>query len=96
MGQKGNKWNESVQYEDLMWVINNAPIKELYPIAKLVCSADYAVAYYHNKKHTAFYHNNDAFRKALRRCLTVGAFNHRAIMAREFEQRDLLPDSDNT
>ena len=82
MGNPGRKWKESVSMETVMQAINMLPIDSLLPIAKVVCGSDYAVYYYNNKHHHGFYHNDEAVRKALRRCLSVGAFEHRATIIR--------------
>ena len=82
MGKPGRKWKESVPMQTVIDAINTFPIKELQPVAKYVCSTDYAVRYYNNKKHPKFYHNDEAFRKALRRCVAIGAFEHRETIVR--------------
>ena len=80
MGKSGRKWKENVPYPVVENAINTLPIKELMPVAKIVCGADYAVCNYNRKG--PFYKNDAEFRKALRRCITIGAFNHREIIIR--------------
>ena len=80
MGKKGSKYRGTVPYDFLINAVNTKPIKELLPAAKIVCGSDWAVYYYNNKKHHNYYHNDEAFRKALRRCITMNAFNHCQIL----------------
>ena len=82
MGKSGCKWKESVSMETVIQAINISPINSLLPIAKVVCGSDYSVRYYNNKNHPIFYHNDEGVRKALRRCLSIGAFNHRETIIR--------------
>ena len=82
MGRKGRKWKETVPMQVVIDAINTKPIKELLPAAKVVCGSDYAVRFYNNKNHPGFYKNEEAFRKALRRCVAIGAFDHRATIVR--------------
>ena len=89
MGKPGRKWKESVPMDQVVEAINTYPISKLMPVAKLVCSSDYAVCFYNNKNHPKFYRNEEAFRKALRRCLHMGAFEHRTTI---IEMLDLKPD----
>ncbi len=70
MGKKGRKWKETVPMDVVVNEINNRPIEELLPIAKIVCPADYAVWRYTDDK-------EKDVRRALRRCIAVGAFEHR-------------------
>ena len=65
--------------------INTLPIKTLMPVAKLVCGTDYAVRFYYNKNHPKFYRNKEAFRHALRRCFTIGAFEHRQTIIQRLD-----------
>ena len=54
------------------FAINHYPVQELMPLAKRICGTDYGVSYYNNKNHLDFYHNEEAFRHALRRCISLG------------------------
>ena len=82
MGKHNGKWKETVPMQTILDAINTMPISKLMPAAKLVCGTDYAVMFYNNKKHPKFYKNADAFRRALRRCVAIGAFDHRATIIR--------------
>ena len=82
MGHKGCKYKEVVPFSYVIDKINTMPAEQLMPAAKVVCGADYAVRYYNNRRHVKYYHNNDAFRYALRRCFSFGAFDHRRIIIR--------------
>ena len=74
MGKK-HKYKGSVSMETLLNAINNRPISELLKIGRRVCGTDYAISQY-NKKNTPFYHKPDRVRHALRRCVSIGAFDH--------------------
>jgi len=58
-------------------VINELPVKTLLRIGKRVCSTDFAVRFYRNKRHPSFHLNKEALRHAIRRAWAQGAFNHR-------------------
>lgn len=58
-------------------VINDLPEEVLLKIGKRVCSTDYAVAHYNDDWHPKFYQNKETLQKAIRRCYTIGAFNHK-------------------
>ena len=77
MGKSAGKWRENISMDIVMNAINTTPIKDLMPIAKIVCGSDHAVYHYNDKNHSVFYKNDEAIRKALRRCVTIGAFDHR-------------------
>lgn len=80
MGQRGRKYKEDVPADFVIEKINTMPINKLMPVAKIVCGTDYAVSHYQNKNHPKFYHNQEAFRKAMRRCFAIGAFEHRSTI----------------
>ena len=77
-----SKKKYAVSDDVLINAINTFPISKLMPAAKLVCSTDYAVSFYNNKRHPQFYHNQEAFRHALRRCVAFNAFNHKETLIR--------------
>lgn len=75
-----SNYKENIPTQFIINKINTLPVSKLMPVAKIVCKTDCAVTYYQNKNHPQFYHNQDALRKALRRCFSIGAFNHREII----------------
>lgn len=83
MGKPGRKWKESVSMNTVLEAINTYPIDDILRAGKLVCQTDYAIRFFHNKAHTKFYKNEDAVRSALRRAVTVGAFEHRSQVIKE-------------
>ena len=62
--------------------INTLPISELKPVARVVCGADSEIMYYDNPKQSSYYHKSELFRYALRRCYSIGAFDHRETIVR--------------
>ena len=82
---KKKKWPNA---NKTMEAINTYPIYKLYPIAKIVCSSDYEVYYYYNRHHPLFYRKPENLRKALRRCYSIGAFDHRETIERMLEQEN--------
>ena len=85
-----SKWKEEVPMEVVINLINTLDIKDLMPIAKLVCGTDYAVRFFKNPNHKMFYKNEESFRKSLRRCLSFGAFEHRKQIIRYFYREGFL------
>lgn len=77
MGKNSGKWKEDVPMRKVLNAINTRPIEELMPVARIVCNTDYAVCFYNNKNHPQFYKNSEKVRKSLRRCVEIGAFDHR-------------------
>lgn len=91
---KNKDQEECIPFAFVINAINTMPIYKLKPVARLVCGTDYAVRFYDNPKHPKFYHKQDPFRKALRRCYTIGAFDHRETIVRMLELEEEYNDSE--
>ena len=66
-------------------LVDDLPIYVLLKLGRRVCSSDYAVKYYYNKKHKMFHCKKKVLRKAIRRAWGIGAFEHRFDIIRELE-----------
>lgn len=74
---------EKIPFEFVIASINTESVQNLLKIGKIVCSTDYAVRHYYNRRSRIYHLNREALRKSIRRCYTIGAFNHRKTIIEE-------------
>ncbi len=84
MSKKTKRWKESVPIEIVEEAIDTKPAEEIYLIAKTVCGIEPCVIHYDHEG-SRYYKDGQLLRKALKKCLVAGAFNHRATIINMLE-----------
>ena len=79
MGKSHSKYKlkNIISFEEVFNKLDIISNDILFEIGESIASTDYAVYYFNNKKHPQYYKNVDGLKHAVRKSLSIGAFNNR-------------------